>query len=325
MARSRAKRPHGGIPLVYGLAPPTRGAVTLQRRIRAVVTALLYGFVVTGEGLVGEPAASRISGNAKKTGRAVPVDGRHARRGHILSPLASAGLFTQFALDLATQRPDRALRVLQAGCTTAGEELDLAGLATRGLRLEVSLVDDETAASQAAVATRPELEQARLVEFRQLPLRPRSYDIVQCSLLLHRVTNAEMVLWRLAAAVRPGGLLLLRLPDPDSAVGFLDRRLPGFARALAWRAARRGPAGPYPAVYEPAASARGIEVFVSRHGLAIAHRGLVSSARSATRPALARTAARLVAWLSRGRLPADHDELCYVIRRPEDRFARVLQ
>jgi hypothetical protein len=32
-----------------------------------------------------------------------------------------------------------------------------------------------------------------------------------------------------------------------------------------------------------------------------------------------------VAWLSRARLPADHDELCYVIRRPEDRFARVLR
>ena len=28
--------------------------------------------------------------------------------------------------------------------------------------------------------------------------------------------------------------------------------------------------------------------------------------------------------LSRGRLAADHDELCYVIRRPEDRFARLL-
>jgi SAM-dependent methyltransferase len=325
MARSRAEGPHGGIPLVYGLAPPARGAVTLQRHIRVVAAALLFGFVVTGEGLVREPAASRISGTAKNTGRAFPVDGRHARRGHIVSPITSAGLFTQFALDLATQHPGRIVSVLQAGCTTAGEELDLAELANLGLQFEVSLVDDESAASQAAVAARPELEQARLVEFRQLPLRPRSYDIVQCSLLLHRVANAEMVLWRLAAAVRPGGLLLLRLPDPASASGFLDRRLPWFVRTLAWRSARRGQAGPYPAVYEPVASARGIETFVSRHGLAFAHRGLVSSARSATRPALARIAGQLVAWLSRGRLSADHDELCYVIRRPEDRFARLLR
>lgn len=293
--------------------------------MRRVSGALLFGFVATAEGLVRDPAASRISGSARKPDRAIPVDGRHARRGQRASPLGTAGLFTQLALDLAAQHPGRALTVLQAGCTTAGEELDLAALRARGLRLDVSLVDDETKASRAAAAARPELDDAMLLELGQLPLRPRSFDIVQCSLLLHRVANAEMVLWRLAAAVRPGGLLLLRLPDPASAFGFLDRRLPGFVRTLAWRTARPGQAGPYPAVYEPVASARGIEMFVSRHGLAIAHRGLVSSARSVTRPALARAAGRLVAWLSRGRLPADHDELHYVVRRPEDRFARVLQ
>jgi SAM-dependent methyltransferase len=277
--------------------------------MRIVLGALLFGFVATAEGLY----------------RAVPVDGRHARRGPLAPLTSSAGLFTHFAQDLAAQHPGRAVTVLQAGCTTAGAELDLAELRAAGLRLDVSLVDDETAASRAAVAARPELEDARLVELRQLPLRPRSFDIVQCSLLLHRVANAEMVLWRLASAVRPGGLLLLRLPDPASAFGFLDRRLPEFVRALAWRSARPGQAGPYPAVYEPVASARGIEMFASRHGLAVAHRGIVSSARSTTRPALARAAGRLLAWLSRGRLAADHDELCYAIRRPEDRFARVLQ
>jgi len=290
-----------------------------------VFVALLFGFVATGEGLVREGAASRISESAKNPDRVVPVDGRHARRGSLARPVSGAGLFTQFVLDLAKQHPGRTVAILQAGCTTAGQELDLDELRDRGLRLDVSLVDDDTAASRAAVAARPELEQAWLAELRQLPLRPRSYDIVQCSLLLHRVANAEMVLWRLASAVRPGGLLLLRLPDPGSAFGFLDRRLPGFVRSLAWRIGRPGQAGPYPAVYEPVASARGIELFMSRHGLAVAHRGVVRSAGSATRPALARTAGELVAWLSRGRLPADHDELCYVICRPEDRFARVLQ
>jgi hypothetical protein len=35
-------------------------------------------------------------------------------------------------------------------------------------------------------------------------------------------------------------------------------------------------------------------------------------------------ARRLVAVATRGRLTAAHDELGYVIRKPEDRFARVL-
>jgi hypothetical protein len=33
---------------------------------------------------------------------------------------------------------------------------------------------------------------------------------------------------------------------------------------------------------------------------------------------------KLIAWLSRGRLTAAHEELLYVLRKPEDRFARVL-
>jgi SAM-dependent methyltransferase len=358
MARSRTQAAHGGMLLAYGLARPARAAVALttgalttgapttgllttgllttgplttgasQRCMRIVFGALLFGFVTSTEGLIRDPAgpaAARVSESAENRDRVIPVEGRHARHRPLAPPASSAGLFTQFVLDLAAQHPGRAITVLQAGCTTAGAELDLAELRARGLRLDVRLVDDKTAASRAAVAARPDLGEARLVELRSLPLRPRSFDIVQCSLLLHRVPNAEMVLWRLASAVRPGGLLLLRLPDPASAFGFLDRRLPGFVRTLAWRSARPGQAGPYPAVYERVASARGIEMFMSRHGLAVAHRGLVTSARSTSRPAIARAAARLVAWLSRGRLTTDHDELCYVIRRPEDRFARLLR
>jgi SAM-dependent methyltransferase len=269
-----------------------------------VLRALLYGFVATAESLSG------------LTLRTVVVDDSPAP--------GVTGLFTKFALDLAAQRPGGALAVLQAGCTTAGPELDLDALRALGPDLSVTRIDDRSAASEAAVAARAELADATLGELRLLPVRPRSADIVQCSLLLHRVSNAEMVLGKLAAAVRPGGLLLLRVSDPGSAVGFLDRRLPRLVRAAAWRSLRPGQPGPYPARYEAVASARGIETFVSRHGLAIAHRGTASSPRSLTRPALARATAALAAWLSRGRLAADHDELYYVIRRPVDRFARVL-
>jgi SAM-dependent methyltransferase len=251
---------------------------------------------------------------------------------HVLAP-ATPGIFTRFGLDLAAQRPGKTIAVLQAGCTTAGRELDLAALAASGHDVDVFLVDDDNPATRAAVAAAPGLGLATLGELRLVPLKPRSFDIVHCPLLLHRISNAEVVLGRLAASVRPGGLLLVRIADPASAAGFLDRRMPEFLRTLAWRGTRRGEAGPYPARYEPVASARGIEAFVSRHGLAVAHRDRVGSAGWPARGGhSARTegsgqyrgVGRLVAWISRGRLPCDHDELRYVIRKPEDSFARVL-
>jgi hypothetical protein len=147
---------------------------------------------------------------------------------------------------------------------------------------------------------------------------------VHCSLLLHRISHADLVLGRLVASLRPGGLLMLRITDTGSVAGFLDHRMPGVLRRLAWRASRPGQPGPHPAIYEPVASARGIEAFLSRHGLTVAHRDRSSSPGRA-RHGRARLATRLVSGVSRGRLRCDHDELRYVVRKPEDRFARLLQ
>lgn len=234
-------------------------------------------------------------------------------------------MFTRFVADYAALHPDRAIAVLQAGCTTAGPELDLAALQASGVGLLVSGVDDDCRAARTAVARRPELSSATLGELRLVPLTPRSFDIVQCSMLLHRIGNAELVLGRLVGTLRPGGLLLLRTADRQTAAGLLDRKLPSFLRAITWRAANQGQPGPFPARYEPITSAPGIEAFVSRHGLVIAHRG---AARAPGRGGLTGgipLSRRLVAWLTGGRFTCSHDELRYVIRKPEHPFARVLQ
>jgi hypothetical protein len=155
-----------------------------------------------------------------------------------------------------------------------------------------------------------------------VPLTPRSVDIVHCCRLLDRISHTDLVLSRLIDALRPGGLLLLRTADRQSAAGFLDRTLPRPLRAMSWRSLRSGDPGPYPAVYEPLTSARGVQSFVTRHGLVIS--GREASRRLTGRHPVTGAARALVAAASRGRLTAAHDELGYVIRKPEDRFARVL-
>ncbi|MGA3152605.1 MAG: hypothetical protein ACLPN6_23655 [Streptosporangiaceae bacterium] len=254
---------------------------------------------------------------------------RHGRhRAGVIAPigLAPAGgdPFTHFALAYARQRPGRPVTVLQAGCATAGAELDAAAIRASGHDVTVSMLDDDSPVTRAAVAAWPEPGAATLGELRTIPLTPRSVDIVHCPLLLDRVSETDIVLSRLVLALRPGGLLLLRIRDRDSAAGFLDRRLPGPLRGAIWRRSWPGEPGPHPAIYEPLASARGIQAFAARHGLVIAYRQAVSGPAGGPPPRTILAARKIVAAASGGRLDSAHDELRFVIRKPEDSFARVL-
>jgi SAM-dependent methyltransferase len=233
------------------------------------------------------------------------------------------GLFTQSVLDYAAHRPRDVISVLQFGCVTAAGDLDLAGGDARRYQFAVTAMDDDNAATRAAVERQPGLGQVILADLRTVPLTPRSVDVVHCCRLLDRISHTDILLSRLVDALRPGGLLLVRTADRQTAAGFLDRTMPRPLRALTWHRLRPGEPGPYPAVYEPLTSARGLQAFVTRHGLVISGREATSALATQRRPGIMASRA-LVSALTRGRLTAAHDELGLVIRKPEDRFARVL-
>jgi SAM-dependent methyltransferase len=275
-------------------------------------------------------AVDQAAGEAASDAGSESRPGRHRAGPPIGLPATGAGLFTWSVLDYAARHPGRAISVIQAGCATAGADLDFAALRASHCTATLTLLDDdnqvtrEAVTAPAAVAARPELAAAVLGDLRTAPLVPRSADVVHCCLLLDRISNAELVLGRLVDALRPGGLLLLRVADRYSAAGFLDRRLPGPLRARSWRSRRPGEPGPYPASYEPVTSGPGIRLFTARHGLVISRREASSHLDQGRRHPVIRCSRWLVAAASRGRLTAAHDELRYVIRKPEDQFARVL-
>ena len=288
------------------------------------------GPVVAAEPGPGRGAAPGAGLDAPDGADGLAPPGRHRGDPAGGLPATGAGLFTWSVLDYAARRPGQAISVIQAGCATAGADLDFAALRASHCTATLTLLDDDNQVTRTAVtgpsalAARPELAAAVLGDLRTVPLVPRSVDVVHCCLLLDRISNAELVLGRLVDTLRPGGLLLLRAADRGSAAGFLDRRLPGPLRARAWQSLRPGEPGPYPATYEPVTSSPGIRAFAGRHGLVIIRREVSSHLDRTRRHPFIRCSRWLVATGSRGRLTAAHDELRYVIRKPEDQFARVL-
>ncbi|WP_243716892.1 class I SAM-dependent methyltransferase [Actinomadura sp. KC345] len=97
------------------------------------------------------------------------------------------------------------------------------------------------------------------------------------------------------------------------------------------RPAARGPrpvvrTSPPPAIYDRIAARSGIQWYCVMRGLVISEeytsRQAIDALGAGTGPA--ELLCRLVSALSRGRLTADHSEVTFVIRKPENRFARVI-
>jgi hypothetical protein len=234
-------------------------------------------------------------------------------------------LFARHTRAYSADCNDRRVTILQAGATSASD-LGADTLRASGSDVTISLIDEDGPVTRAAVAKHPGLNACTLGDLRIAPLPPRAFDIVQCTSLLERIKHAELVLDRLIGAIKPGGLLLLRLCDRDSAAGFLDRTLPQTARRAIWRKRHPSEPGPYPAVYEHLASARGVQAYALLRGLVIAERAALGGLAGGLPPGPQGFlgAQQVVAWLSRGRLTAAHEEILYVLRKPESRFARVL-
>ncbi|MGH3243156.1 MAG: class I SAM-dependent methyltransferase [Spirillospora sp.] len=83
---------------------------------------------------------------------------------------------------------------------------------------------------------------------------------------------------------------------------------------------------PPPAVYDRVASRSGMQWYCVMRGLVISEeytsRQAIEALGAGT--GLAELLCRVVSLVSRGRLPADHSEVTLVIRKPENRFARVI-
>lgn len=210
------------------------------------------------------------------------------------------------------------LRVLEAGC---GREWHLR---TEALALEITGVDLDVHALEHRHKVRKDLHRAIGGDLRTVSLPQDHFDVVYSSFVLEHIDGAERALDNMVLALKPGGLLIVRVPDTAGFQTCMARVLPHWAAVLyyrhAWKIEKAGEAGfaPYPTHYDHVISRSGFHDYCRRVGLSLVEQLGVGSYAERGTGALSRLvplAARAAAIASWGKVHDNYVDLTFVARK----------
>ena len=121
----------------------------------------------------------------------------------------------------AIKRLDGPLEILEAGCGHRWT-LDLEGVDYR-----LTGIDLDACAMESRLATEGDLDDAIVADL-SVPgtIEEGRYDVIFSSYVLEHIQDAEIALDNMVNGLKPGGILLLRIPDRDSVQGWTVRHTP---------------------------------------------------------------------------------------------------
>lgn len=217
--------------------------------------------------------------------------------------------------------PAKALEILEAGCGQkwSHNRLDIGDgdYVLTGIDLDpdaLRIRRDET----------KDLHEAIVGDLRTADLGQRTFDVVFSSYVLEHVAGARQVLENFNKWTKPGGLIIIMIPDPYSAYGFTSRMTPHWIHVLFYRLivglknAGKPGYGPYPVIYDKVVSREGVRAFCGENGLDLAAEyGIPSGINTNNfKQKLVDCYKKALQVLSLGRLSSDHNDIIFIIRKP---------
>ena len=162
-------------------------------------------------------------------------------------------------------RHPRRLRILEAGCGSQCH-MDMTGL-------DYSLTGVDV--SEEVLKRRIEkndLDQMVVADLRTVEFGESEFDVIYCSYVLEHISGAEALLDKFFHWLRPGGLLLLLIPDRDTIKGLATRVTPFWFHVNYFKYIRRQPTagkpgfGPFRTYLDKVVSRRGMHKYCEERG-----------------------------------------------------------
>jgi SAM-dependent methyltransferase len=209
------------------------------------------------------------------------------------------------------------LHILEAGCGQFWP-LDL-----KDIQFTLTGNDIDEDVLHLRKAKHNDLDEMIVGDLRFLDLEKHRFDVIYNSYVLEHIDGAEGVLEKFSNWLKPGGLLILKIPDRNSVRGFVTRVTPFWFHKFYVRyivglqdAGTTG-VGPFHTFYDPIVSRAGIHEFCRKNRFIIkeeyGHGSYLDS--QGISGVLIYLFVRAVSFLSLGKLAWDHTDITYVLEK----------
>lgn len=213
---------------------------------------------------------------------------------------------------------DSAIEILEAGC---GQRWLLK---LDGKNYFLTGVDLDKDALEIRKTVRKDLHEAIHGDLRTVAFDNRRFDVVYSAFVLEHISGAEDVLARMTGWLKPNGLIIIEIPDPQSVKGLITRLSPHWFHVFYYRfilgikTAGHAGHGPYKTYFDSVVSRTGMHAFCARHGLRVEaeYAFATDGPRNPAMRKLVAAATRIVNLLTLGIFSDKHADLLYVLRRP---------
>jgi SAM-dependent methyltransferase len=209
------------------------------------------------------------------------------------------------------------IRILEAGCGR------LWPIALPGVQYHLTGLDLDPAALDIRLRVEKDLDAVIHGDLCSVDLPPDSFDVVYSAYVLEHIATADVALLQMVRCLRPGGLLVIRIPDPDTARALVTKVTPFWFHVFYYRWVMKRPnAGkpghaPYPTHYHAVISQSGMSAFAGNNRLVCIGRYADTFARDGKGlPGMMfRFGARIIDVLSLGSRTSRYNDVIYLFKK----------
>ncbi len=209
------------------------------------------------------------------------------------------------------------LQILEAGC---GQKWDIN---LDGIQYCLTGVDLDQNALEIRRNQKNDLHEIIVGDLYSVELSKNYYDIIYCSYVLEHIREAEQVIKNFVSWLKPGGIVIIKVPDKHSVHGFVTHFSPHWFHVFYYKyifgMKNAGKPGfpPYPVQYTAVITRSGMRDFCNRNDIAVLDEygdGYIRQGKGIIKNMI-HYFKLLVDAVSFGRISSKHSNLMYVIQK----------